>query len=169
MNKFVFILLFSLFSIGAFSQNKTIIDARTHKKILNGSLNTDAFKMDICREWYAPEHQSYKIKSRVLRQLKQQKFDDIKIQLVLGSWCHDSHVQVPRFIKILEAISFPSEQLEMNALDTYKHSSDFDAKANGVTRVPTIIIYKKGEELGRIVEHPNKSLEKDLLRILSHK
>ncbi|MEJ2614863.1 MAG: hypothetical protein P8Z35_07895 [Ignavibacteriaceae bacterium] len=33
--------------------------------------------------------------------------------------------------------------------------------------VPTIIFYKDEKELGRIVETPNDSLEKDILKILT--
>lgn len=55
----------------------------------------------------------------------------------------------------------------MNALDTNKTSPDYDAKANNVTNVPTTIIYRKGNEIGRIIESPKLSLEEDLLIILS--
>ncbi|RUT73524.1 thioredoxin family protein [Ancylomarina longa] len=169
MKKLIFLLLFSFFNIGAFAQNKTKLDTRIQKEVLSGQINLDAFNMDICKAWYTPEHETYQIKKGLLRKLKQQNLNNIRILIVLGSWCHDSHQQVPRFIKILEAISFPFEHLDMNALDTYKHSPDFDAKTNGITRVPTIIIYKKDQEIGRIIEHPKKSLERDLLHILNNK
>jgi hypothetical protein len=55
----------------------------------------------------------------------------------------------------------------MNALDTKKESPDFDAIANKVSLVPTFIVYRNNQEIGRIIETPNQSLEKDLLKILS--
>jgi len=35
-----------------------------------------------------------------------------------------------------------------------------------ILKVPTIIFYLKGKEIGRIVETPVKSLEKDMARII---
>lgn len=55
----------------------------------------------------------------------------------------------------------------MYALDTDKTSPNFDAKANNVTNIPTIIIYRNRIEIGRIIESSKLSLEKDLFKIIS--
>jgi hypothetical protein len=41
-----------------------------------------------------------------------------------------------------------------------------EAEELDIEFVPTIIFYKDGSEIGRIVETPAESLEKDLLKIL---
>lgn len=145
------------------------MDENFNRKVLHGQVTLDVFEMDMCKEWYSPEYNSYKIKKGILKKLKTKKLDNISISLILGSWCHDTHREVPRFIKILDAIDFPFENLHMNALDTRKSSPDYDTKSNSISKVPTAIIYKGGIELGRIIESPKKTLEKDLLRILSKK
>lgn len=167
MKKLVILLLLSSVILNISAQNKTKEDSRINKKVLYGQLTLDAFAMNICSTWYAPEHDSYQANKSILKKLRKQNSKDISIRLILGSWCHDSHQQVPRFIKILEEINFPFDKLQMNALDSNKTSPDFDAKANNITNVPTVIIYRKEKEIGRIIESPKLSLEKDLLRILS--
>ncbi len=48
----------------------------------------------------------------------------------------------------------------------YKKSPQHEEAGKNIVRVPTIIIEQKGTELGRIIEFPITSLEKDLLSIL---
>lgn len=167
MKRLASLLIFSSIVLNLSAQNNTKEDSRINETILYGQLTLDAFTMDLCSTWYIPEHNSYKADEAILENLHQQSFEDISISLIIGSWCHDSHREVPRFIKILEKINYPFDQLNMNALDTNKTSPDFDAKANNVTNVPTAIIYRKGNEIGRIIESPKLSLEEDLLIILS--
>jgi thiol-disulfide isomerase/thioredoxin len=167
MNKILILLVFLGISSSLFAQNKTIEDTRLKKQVLYGKITLEAFDMDICRDWYAKEYKTFTAKKGLINKLEKQSFEEIRIDLILGSWCHDSHREVPRFIKILEQINFPFDQLHMNALDTKKESPDFDAIANKVSLVPTFIVYRNSQEIGRIIETPKKSLEKDLLKILS--
>lgn len=48
----------------------------------------------------------------------------------------------------------------------YKKSPQHEETGKNIVRVPTIIIEQKGVEIGRIIEFPKTSLEKDLLSIL---
>lgn len=163
------LILFICVNVNLFSQNKTIEDVRFNKHVLYGQVTLEAFEMDICKDWYGKEYKSYQTKKRVIDRLKKQSFENIQIDLILGSWCHDSHREIPRFIKILDQIEFPYEKLNMNALDSKKNSPDFNAKAKNIIRIPTAIVYKNNQEIGRIVETPKKTLEKDFLKILSKK
>ena len=97
---------------------------------------------------------------------------DIRIQIFLGTWCGDSKREVPRFIKLVNSINFPTNQIELIGLGAsdslYKKSPQGEEKGLGIFRVPTIIIYRKGAEINRINEYPALSLEKDLLTIMSN-
>jgi len=167
MLRFLFLVLLISIGISGFSQNKSKFDQRINRNVLHGRVTLEAFEGDIYKDWYGPEYKSYHPKKGILNKLRKKTFDDISITLILESWCHDSHREVPRFIKILDEIRFPFQKLTMNALDTKKNSPDYDAKSNNVSRVPTAIIYCNGKEIGRIIETPKKSLEKDLLKILN--
>lgn len=104
--------------------------------------------------------------------------DDITIFCVLGTWCSDSEREVPRFWKILEEADNPNLDLVMFAVG---RSSDEKARAvlaeigfdvplrqeYDVQLVPTFIFRRGDEELGRIIETPETTLEQDAARILA--
>jgi len=89
----------------------------------------------------------------------------------LGTWCGDSKKQVPRILKVLEQAEFPNERLEIIALDRrpgrYKKSPTGEEKGLNIIKVPTLIFFKNGIEINRIVERPIASLEEDILTILN--
>lgn len=167
MKKTTLLLILFAITFTLKAQNKTIEDNRLKKQILYGKITLEAFQKDICKNWYNPEYNNYTPRVKILSKLQNESFNNINITVIFGSWCHDSHREVPRFIKILKELKFPFSQLTLNALDTYKHSPDFDTKANNINKVPTIIVYCNGNEIGRIIETPRISLEKDLLKILN--
>jgi tetratricopeptide (TPR) repeat protein len=88
----------------------------------------------------------------------------------MGTWCSDSQREVPNLIRLLEEIDFPSEQLEIIAIDDaeaqYKQSPQGQEKDKNIHHVPTIIILKDGKEVNRIIEYPRETLEADIVEIL---
>lgn len=121
------------------------------------------------RQWFQASYNGYTIDSVTVARL-QPLLAGKTIEVFLGTWCGDSRREVPRLVKILEAAHFDTAQLRLifvnNAIDAYKQSPAHEEAGKLIHRVPTIIVYK-GKELGRIVESPVASLEKDLLQILS--
>ena len=93
-----------------------------------------------------------------------------KIDIFMGSWCGDSKWEVPRMIKLLQAAGFDTTNLAIvcvsNEAGMYKKSPEGEEAGKNIQRVPTLIVYEKNKEIGRIIESPVVSLEKDLLRIL---
>jgi dipeptidyl aminopeptidase/acylaminoacyl peptidase len=106
------------------------------------------------------------------------RLDGISIVVVLGTWCSDSHEQVPRLWKVLDAIGFPNESLRTFAVERAKAAADSALGQElvdwsrsvrdyfAIKAVESIIVYRGGAELGRVVEAPAKSIEADLLEIL---
>ncbi len=104
---------------------------------------------------------------------------NVDITIVLGTWCSDSQREVPRLWRILDDLGYPLSEIKMLAVGSSRFTSDMGIPKNlltwsdrvkkryGVERVATIIISKGGKELGRIIETPEESLEKDLLRIIT--
>jgi dipeptidyl aminopeptidase/acylaminoacyl peptidase len=102
---------------------------------------------------------------------------DVDIKVVLGTWCSDSRREIPRLWKILEEIGYPVDDVEMMAVGSARFTtqmgvdrklldwSDAVKKYYAVEKVATIILYRDGEELGRIEETPEGTLEEDLLKI----
>ena len=88
------------------------------------------------------------------------------IKVVLGTWCHDSQVQVPRFLKILDKTGY-NKEMSFIAVDTDKNAPGDLIENLDIIRVPTFIFYKGGIEAGRIIESPEETLEKDIAAIIN--
>jgi len=120
-----------------------------------------------------PEHQEFKERYDTV-QVEQQFVpmlrivqDSVSTLIFLGTWCVDSRREVPRFLKAADAAGIPQERIKLYALDRTKKSDDGLTDQYQIERVPTFIFLKRGEEIGRITEVPEKSVEQDMLLILA--
>jgi hypothetical protein len=112
-------------------------------------------------------YMNYRVDESFLETLKAKIGDDLKIDVYLGTWCSDSLNNVPKFIKIIEAVE--EDNLPVNYYNVKrKPSSDvkYFVEDLKVERVPTFIFYRNGKEIGRIVENPKNSLIEDFLEII---
>jgi len=103
--------------------------------------------------------------------------DDIEITCVLGTWCSDSHREVPRFWTLLDRADMPGTTFTMLAVGRTDAPEALVWEADrgvvpgyrdlfDIELVPTFVVSKGGHEIGRIVETPEISLEADLAAIL---
>ncbi len=120
-------------------------------------------------DWFSPNYDSYLVDSftcTFIRPLLANK----SITIFMGTWCGDSRREVPRVLKMLDCCGFPENRLKLvmvSNLDTaYKKSPQHEEAGRNIVRVPTIIVEDNGLEIGRIIEFPRISLEKDMLAIL---
>lgn len=119
-------------------------------------------------EWYLPQYDEYAMDQKSIAALKKEKLNSYQIILVMGTWCEDSHREVPRLFKILEATGFPEGKLTIIAVNRKRESPRGDEGPYNIQRVPTIIVQKYGKEVGRIIESPETGyLERDLLQIIT--
>jgi thiol-disulfide isomerase/thioredoxin len=95
--------------------------------------------------------------------------EDVRVIVVLGLWCEDSQREVPRFLKIAENAAMSRVTAEYHQVNREKFCSDPAIQALKVGYVPTLIFFRKEQEVGRIVESTEKSLEEDMLKILGRK
>jgi tetratricopeptide (TPR) repeat protein len=54
-----------------------------------------------------------------------------------------------------------------NQQERYKQSPTHEEQGQNIFRVPTFIINRNGQEIGRIVEHPVENFEKDFTKIMN--
>ncbi len=98
------------------------------------------------------------------------KFSNIarpfQIICVLGTWCPDSRVGVPPFLKTLHSANNSNLSITLYAVDRNKQDPYETAKKYNVDRVPTFIVLSGNTEIGRMVEFPEISFETDFLNIL---
>lgn len=121
-------------------------------------------------QWFNPTFSSYQVDQDALAKIKKH-IGEYRLLLFMGTWCSDSQREVPGIFKILEAAGYPTESIELYAVDDReefkKTTPGGEAKARNIVYVPTLIIEKNGKEVNRIIEMPVQSLEKDMLAILN--
>jgi len=111
------------------------------------------------------EYRSYDPDMEILEDIEN-KIYNCSVTIVLGTWCGDSQIQVPRFIKILDVLDYNTNYLKLICVDKNKKAGNSDITALNIERVPTFIFYKKNKEVGRIIETPINTLELDTYYIL---
>lgn len=136
--------------------------------MLLGKANRKGFQMDAFKDWFNTGYEDYKVDSETLEKLKP-LLKDVTITVFMGTWCEDSQRETPHFYKILDETNFDESKLTLITVSDEKTTPQGFEEGKNITNVPTFIFYKNDKELGRIVEYPIESLEKDMLAILSGK
>ncbi len=136
--------------------------------MLLGKANRKGFQMDAFKDWFNAGYEGYSVDSETLEKLKP-LLNDVNITLFMGTWCEDSQRETPHFYKILDEANFDESKLTLITVSDEKTTPQGFEDGKNITNVPTLIFYKNDKELGRIVEYPIESLEKDMLAILSGK
>ncbi|MES2372019.1 MAG: hypothetical protein V4557_05525 [Bacteroidota bacterium] len=147
----------------------TEIKNASGQTILAGRASISAMQMPNYKTWYDDSYNSYAVDVAAARQL-QPLLQNKTMEVFLGSWCGDSKREVPRMIRILQQAGMDTARLSLvfvdNSTGSYKQSPQHEERGKSIHHVPTFIIYDDKKEIGRIVESPVSSLEKDLLAIL---
>jgi len=171
MKKLLFIFLLSGIYLGSNAQNtinKTMFDEKTNEEILIGYCNKDALTSPPFDEWFLAEYESYIVDKESLKPVIHKVDKDLKIVIVLGTWCSDSQREVPRFMKIASFLKIDPVQISIIAVDRNKEAKNIPLTSLNIDFVPTFIFYDHEKEMGRIVEWPEESLEKDIEKIFTN-
>ncbi|MCL1050135.1 thioredoxin family protein [Shewanella abyssi] len=131
--------------------------------ILTGSVTTEQLNV---LDWFSLEYTDYKVDQASITQL-QAVTEPTEITVIIGTWCPDCHRETPRFIRIIEALNNPNITVTYIGVDRAKEDPQGLAAKFDFSRIPTFIVEQKGAEIGRIIEKPEVTLEKDLAKILN--
>ncbi len=148
------------------SVNRVVMDEKAGQKVLLGKCNKSGFMNEEFKGWYDTNYVAYEPDLAIVDQFDLQSKMGLEVLLVFGTWCSDSRREVPHFFRILEQVDFNLSTLNMYGVDRNKKAPDIDTEKLKIERVPTFIFYKKGTEIGRIVETPQETLELDMFNIL---
>ena len=100
-------------------------------------------------------------------ELSKLKDDDINVVVFFGTWCHDSKRELPKALKIFNDIGINDENIELIAVGLDKKEPQGRAAKLNLLYTPTLIFFRGSKEIGRIIEKPAISLEKDIELIIS--
>ena len=94
---------------------------------------------------------------------------NLSVDIFLGTWCGDSRREVPHFFKIVDELNIKLfNKIHLWALDRSKKLPASNlAEEKNIKYVATFIFYDANEELGRVVEQPQNTLESDILKIIT--
>lgn len=88
------------------------------------------------------------------------------VTVYFGSWCSDSVIGVPHFLKILDEARAPHLKARYVGVDRSKKEPAGKLEGVGLQLVPTFVLSVDGREIGRIVETPATTLEHDLALLI---
>lgn len=167
--KKVLISLFMIMFFGSQAQQpgKAIIDPDLNREILQGWVS----RADIASKDYLEDeklkYEAYTADKESVETIKKAFASDKKLNilLVFATWCGDSKMHVPEFFKVADLAQI--KKVKYLAVNRKKNAADIDMSKMDIQRVPTFIVYRGDVEIGRIIESPLYTIEKDLAGILS--
>lgn len=145
--------------------NREILDTNINQQVLFGLCDRSGLENSaVFSEYFKNEYSTYQA-DEILKQVNPALWSQLKVVIVLGTWCDDSRREVPRFFKALDINNIKPSEMEIICVDR-KKKADGLTQNLGVTYVPVFIFYLNGVEIGRIVESPMETLEKDMFNLL---
>lgn len=156
LKTFLLSIVFMLFSFTGFSQQENVT-GKGSIELIYGSEHKD---------WYEANYNASQVDEATVKAFPQLNDTELKIAVVMGTWCSDSKIHVPHFFRILDYWHV-KPVTEVYFVDRSKTVKAKGFKKLNIEYVPTFIFLNKhNKEIGRIVEQPYSTLEKDMLEIL---
>ena len=168
--KLIALIFLSLFTFSTLHSQSFNTEITTEKQsVLLGKINKEKLNTSPYSEWFTKNFNEYQPDKSTINQFKDE-LSEYTITAFLGTWCGDSKREVPKLYKVLAKANFPLDRLTTVAVsrerDSYKQSPGGEHEGMNIHRVPTIIFYKDGVEVNRMVESPVQSVEEDITSIL---
>lgn len=89
-----------------------------------------------------------------------------RIVVLFATWCGDSYEHVPVLLSALREAGNPELEVEWVGLDRAKSEPGGRGVLWGVERVPTVVVLRDEVEVGRIIETPQTTMDRDVSRLL---
>ena len=95
----------------------------------------------------------------------------VTVLLIMATWCPDSKRELPRYFAIADAAGVADATLTMVGVDRTKKDGEGLTEKWGITRVPTFVFFRNGQEVGRVIERvpAGTTLEAEIAKILGGK
>jgi hypothetical protein len=133
--------------------------------IFNGQITFDDLNKEKSFGWLKSGADDYKPKAAAIAYLTK-NLSQYNMIVFMGTWCSDSRYLVPKLEKVLQLTAYPMQQNTMYGVDHAKKTKAIADDKYNITLVPTIILLKGQQEIGRITETVQASIEADLAAII---
>ena len=141
-------------------------DPKTGNPMLLGEITVQDLKQDPFSEWYSDEFDTYEVDTELINAIDSP--EEYTYEVFLGTWCGDSRREFPRIAKIFNEMGVDINDVLIVTVDRDKISPNREQEGKDIRYVPTLIVSKDNQEIGRIVESPSSeiaTLESDLFEI----
>jgi len=164
MKKFIIVFTIIFFSCDNMKKNKlTDINPNELEYVdLIGEFSRKDLSHILYSSWFDKNYESYIVDEESADKIKEYITRDLKIKVIMGTWCSDSRENVPSFFKLMDYLNIKKRNIDLIGLDLNKENPNGDEKTYEIINVPTFIFYKENIEINRIVEITLESFEKDI-------
>lgn len=139
------------------SQNDTI-------PVITGLFTDTILESDFFKSWNVLQP-GLQVSDEVLKSLQNANLEGVSFELIMGTWCEDSQYHAPVMLKLAKELEIPVAIIGLNREKDCPFKSS-KCKTWDIEYIPTLKIFRKGEEIGRIIEKPTISVEQDVLNII---
>ena len=146
-------IILCLLSVAVLAQTPyEVLQERPNEKTLKGWLTRTVLEQENSFTWMQENYKAYQPHAPGLQTLRQYK-DSVRFLVFMGTWCEDSHFIIPRFFALADAAGLPADRISLAGADRNKTTWGQLSATLQVDLVPTIIVYRQGKELGRVIEY----------------
>jgi thiol-disulfide isomerase/thioredoxin len=138
------------------------------QKMIVGKLTKEDLQEEPYAGWFNRGYDNYEPSAEEIETIKE-NIGDYEIIGFMGTWCGDSRREVPQFFKLLDQAGYDLSKFTLIGVDRSKTTPENLEEGYNMSRVPTFIFLKNGEEVNRYVEYSKESLAKDVAAIVSGK
>jgi hypothetical protein len=150
------------------STKPVLTDEATKEKMILGKCTWSDWKKNA--DWSSYHDSTYNADSLSMVKLKTlASSSDLSFKLFVGSWCGDSKSQVPKWNHVFARTNIDWQRVSLFGVNRSKREVSGKAERNKIVRVPTLVVFRANTEIGRVIEYPKESIEKDLVGILDKK
>ena len=153
----------------ASNYSNAVVINENNQTVLLGNCAPQMLLIEPFSTWFIPNYNNSQIDSSYSIAISK-AFKNKRMEIFAGTWCGESKADLPKMLKILKAANIDSTQIKLiflnNTAAQYKQSPGHEEAGKNIVRTPTYIIYNAQKEMGRIIDSPVETFEKDLLKIL---
>lgn len=132
--------------------------------VLRGVMQVSELLSGPDRIWFGKAYDEYQT-DRDLCNLIAKKTKGTHWIVFAGNWCEDTHKLLPVFYKVLDQAKISHRSIQLVFLDRGKNSPEGLENKYNISRLPTFILMQGDEEIGRIVERIDGSIEDEILKL----
>ena len=169
MRKLFQLLILTIVSHTVFAQTPEVYKDSEGNKVLKGFVTRQQLASDTSFTWFAKNSTGYTPDASAVAAFKGAK-DSVYVLAFGGTWCHDTQFILPKFYALADASGLAPDHITFIGVDHGKKTIQHLSETFNITNVPTFIVLKNGQELGRVVEYGKKGVwDRELGEVITAK